>query len=376
MKKIAIICCSLMLCIICLCLCCCVKQVYMASKTYYDVFGTVLQITILLNDDKSIKKAEKDIDIIVANMRRLESIISANELRYPNSDIAKFNKLKKDESVNISDETAELFKLSKTLYEITEGAFDPSVYYLVDFWGFSDFGNGLNIKNEKPVLNSHLLEKLKKTVGFSMVNISGEKGSYKLTKSALPVYYNEVLLQLRLDFGAIGKGFAVDLMKDAIVKCGYNSGFISLGGSSIYALENLQSKDGFEIELVNPRSNSEQYYGKTYAFNEAVSSSGDYQRYFIENGRRYSHLIDSVSGFPINNNVAMVTVISQSAAVGDALTTAFSVMGKQKVKIFAQSEYFKKNDLKYALVVDNGETLIVSGNLSPTITDKKYIIEN
>lgn len=361
----------LVLCGVTLCGC---DSYYTAVNTFYEVFGTNLDIALIIND-ADMEAAYEAMDGAVELLRGLESKISSNELRYKNSYINEFNALSCGEHIEIDYETAELIGLCKELYEATDGYFDPTVYYLVEYWGFGNYGVDIGIKRVSNSDDTECIKGLLETVNFRGVGLTEVDGKYYLEKTAQAVAYNGNELELRLDLGGIGKGYATEKARAYLESLGYTDGYISLGGSSIYIMGNPTDKDGkIKVNLVNPRSSvtGRNYYGEIYMSRDGIASSGDYERFFIENGERYCHIINPKTGFPSRSGTIMATV-SGSSAVGDAVATALVMMSREEIREFTVGDWFKANITGYSVVYE-GEGYTVETSFDLKITDNSFLL--
>lgn len=344
------------------------------SKTYYDILGTNLDIMVIIEENADIDTAKQTMENVASEIRKLEALISSNEEAFPQSEIVAFNKSECGEKTEISPLTAEVFTLAKDLYSATNGIYNPALYYLVEYWGFGNYGKTI-IQSKKQPYDENA-SALLATANFDSIRLVSENGRLFLEKTASPVEYNGQLLQTAIDFGGIGKGFAADLAKDMLLKAGYTGGYISLGSSSIQILENPTEKDGkITVSLINPRGEETGVfnYGKIKLQSSSISSSGDYNKFFIEDGKRYCHIINPRTGFPTNTGIIMSTVVCKSASMGDALSTTLMCMNLDEIRQFASSEFVAENGITLAVIYDNGDgTFSVYENIGIKITARKF----
>lgn len=289
---------------------------------------------------------------IKATLAELEKQIS---VVIEDSDIAKFNALGYNESVSISKNTAEIIKIAKEVYELTNGSYDPTVYNSVDLWGFTPRFNSAYYSPTAPydreryqggfyLPSQEYIEAFKSISDFSLVELSGnDTDGYILTKKCKGVVVDGVTYNLQLDLGGIGKGYAVDVVQQILNDNGYKYGYFSCGGSSmsvmkyLYTAEGAYEKDQYGIGLRKPRfpkDELEEKFLKTFFKDMTLSTSGDYEHSYVLDGLRYCHIVDPSTGYPINVNgssaqkgICTVSVFGGGAAYNDALTTALCVMG-------------------------------------------------
>lgn len=235
----------------------------------------------------------------------------------------------------------------KTAYEFSErtnGYFDLTVAPLIDLWGF--YTKNYHVPDGGELQNA--LE----FVDYEKINISDKHIELNGTK---------------IDTDGIAKGYATDVIIESLKENSVDSALVSLGGN-IYAL-GRKSYSPWRIGIGDPQSPSE-YVGTVSAENKAVVTSGTYRRNFTQNGILYHHILDPSTGKNPENNLASVTVIGESAAECDALSTAFFVMGIDKAL-----EYLSDNPHLGAIFIDNGGGIYLTQNLKKDFkSNKDYTI--
>lgn len=158
------------------------------------------------------------------------------------------------------------------------------------------------------------------------------------------------------DFGGIAKGYAGDRLYEICKQNGIKSGILSLGGNIVTIGENPDG-EVWKIGIADPKNPSE-YIGYTEVIDKAVVTSGNYQRYFEENGKRYHHILNPKTGYPAESGLLSVTVISDSGILADALSTAFFVSGKDMV-----FKLYNELSFEAVLVTTDGE-IITTDNVN------------
>lgn len=205
----------------------------------------------------------------------------------------------------------ELFRKSAALSRLTEGAFDITVGPLVNAWGFGPDKHKSFTENKR--------DSLLKLVGMDKVSIVN--GS--LVKSDPHII---------LDFNAIAQGYSVDVVCRFFDKTGIKNYLVEIGGEvrgkgrKAGNLWRIGIDKPVDDNMV-PGQNLEAIVKIT---DEALSTSGNYRKFYIEDGVKYSHEINPKTGYPAKNTVLSATVIADDCATADALATAFMVMGKDK----------------------------------------------
>jgi thiamine biosynthesis lipoprotein len=209
------------------------------------------------------------------------------------------------------------FNKAKEIWKNTNGAFDPTVYPLVNAWGF---GPGKKQKIEKPIIDSIL-----KFVGFDLIELKGKTVVKKDPRVAL-------------DFNAFAQGYSVDVVSDFLNSKNINSYIVEIGGE-VYAKGKKTDGDNWTIGIEKPIDNqTSENPTKAIAKleNLAIATSGNYRRFFIENGVRYGHHIDPKTGYPTKNNLLSASIFAKECISSDANATGVLVMGLDKAKAFLQ----------------------------------------
>lgn len=216
-----------------------------------------------------------------------------------NSDVYRLNK---DGGGEIGEKTAEYFSLLIDVCGKSGGAFDFTLGGVSDLW---KFGTNPEIPDENALANalSHS--------GYKKVNLAENKISFSDS--------------LILDFGAAGKGIALDEVKNHLDSSKAKRAVVAVGGSVL-----LYGKGDFTVGIRNPEGNSGSYLAKLKTSACCVSTSGSYEQSFEQNGRIYHHILDPKTGYPVDNEVVSVTIISDSGLLSDALSTACFVLGVEK----------------------------------------------
>ena len=256
------------------------------------LMGTLIEIT--CQDKEAIKEAFKEIE-------RLENLLSKFN---PKSEISTINKQKE---LLASETTCDIIKKAIYYSEISGGAFDISIAPLSDIWKKA-------ISEKSLPKHEIVLEKLN--------NIGNDK-----------IIIKECFITLKnnasLDLGGIAKGYAVDKAIKKIRDMGIESAMVNAGGN-IYCLGKKQNKK-WKIGIQDPR-NPNRITNKIELENQAVATSGDYEQYFEVENKRYSHIINPKTGYPVNNGIISVTVIANDATTADILSTSCFVLGEENSK--------------------------------------------
>lgn len=265
------------------------KRLYRQKRV---MMGTFVEV---ISPDKSAA------NIAFAEIKRIEEILNKYN---PDSEVSKLNKLGR---LTVSPETFYVIKKAKEFWLSSEGAFDITVAKLADLWGFTDKQYILPKKAE--------IENALKLTGTD--------------KIILHEFDNVVQFKIpgmKIDLGAIAKGYALDYAVKKLKESGIKSCLINAGGQ-IYCLGRRFSKP-WRIGIKDPRRIKSVTYLELE--NKAVATSGDYEQYFLKDKKRYSHIFNPKTGYPAETKVVSVTVIAEDGLTADALGTAIFVLGKDK----------------------------------------------
>lgn len=220
-----------------------------------------------------------------------------------------------------------VFERSAEIKRITNGAFDPSVYPLVELWGFG-FSN-------RHAVTSDEVDSVLQFVGFTpalidLIEVNRDTYIYEET------HIRKGEPRAKLDFNAIAQGFSVDVLGDVLSEAGVSNYMIELGGEVYCRGVNADGKP-WRIAIDKPVTEGQrQLQAVVNLSNKALVTSGSYRKFYALNGRRYSHIIDPRSGYPVEHNLLSVTVMASDAAAADAYATAFMVMGMDETKRFLE----------------------------------------
>lgn len=272
---------------------------YNAKKDYDKQTENAVAMGTVVTASSYGESAAKHNKSIIALVQSLEDIIS---WRVESSQVAKLN-----ESGELdSDELAAVIKKCAEVSENSGGAFDITIGQVSRLWNFGTENEAVPEKKE--------LENALETVGFEKLTVSGEH----ITKS-----YGQ-----QVDLGAVGKGYACDLIYSYLQKTKLDGAVVSVGGSIVAYGNRNKAGDKWRIAIKHPRNQG--YIGTVSMENGFVSTSGDYERYFLQDGVRYHHILDARTGYPADSGLISVTVVCGSGLLSDALSTACFILGKEQ----------------------------------------------
>lgn len=307
---------------------------FFAMDTYMEVdaYGD--------NGEKAVAKAEKEVN-------KLDSILSTGK---STSEISKLNKNKKQV---VSADTMSLIKESVKISKTTNSAFNPTIYPLMELWGFTTKNYYVPKDNEiKPLLNHMDIDNIK---------IDERKNEVSFKDS-----------NMKIDLGAIAKGYTSSKIIDIFKENNIKSGMVTLGGN-VQVLGKKPDGSLWKVGIQNPIGEDE-YLGVLQTSDKAVITSGGYERNFTKNGKTYHHILDPSNGYPANNGLTSVTIISSDGTLADALSTSLFVMGKDKAIDFYKKSNYNFDFILYTsdnkLIISDGIEDIFSSNLDIKVVNK------
>lgn len=286
------------------------------TKLTKELFAmdTIMDLTIygFRKDGKTISEEELGavMNEAVERIHQLEDLFSVTK---KDSDVSKINAAE-GKPVTVSGETYELLGQCLQFAEMTEGLFDVSVYPLVRLWGFTT--------GEYRVPAEQEIREVLGDIDYKKIRFSGGD-QVQLPKG------------MQIDLGAAAKGYVSQKLMELFRERGIESAVVSLGGN-VQTMGKKQDGTRYRIGIVDPADGTS-LYGTLEAEDQAVITSGIYQRYFEKEGKTYHHIMDKRTGKPAENNLASVTVIAKEGTMGDALATALYVMGEEKAVQYQKS---------------------------------------
>lgn len=229
------------------------------------------------------------------------------------SEISRFNTASAPATLSVSRDMVTVSRLAQEAYELTDGAFDPTVMPLVNLWGFGPEFRGADIPAADAIAAA--LEE----VDFAAFRFAAEPP--QITK----------LHPLTLDYSAIAKGYAVDEIARLLEDLGYTNYLVDVGGEVLLSGEKAPGVE-WRIGLEAPQEGPREIFQAIGNAGQrlAIAASGDYRNYFDYDGQRYSHEIDPTTGWPVTHDLVSVTVLHPSAAMADALATAMMILGEER----------------------------------------------
>ncbi len=233
----------------------------------------------------------------------------------PASIISRINQ--HDTNIVVDQHFVNVFNKAQEVSEKTNGLFDITVGPVINAWGFGF--------SKKERVDSALIDSLLMNVGYSLVHIANNK----LIKKKPGVM---------LDFNAIAQGYTVDVLAVFLEEKNIHDYIIELGGE-VKAKGKKINNEYWTIGIDQPNESEMEGRPLKAAIqlqNQSLATSGNYRKFYTENGQKYSHIIDPHTGYPAKNNLLSASVIAPDCMTADAYATAFMVMGLEKSKQFLQ----------------------------------------
>jgi len=286
------------------------------------------------------------LDEAFARLRTIEEHMSANR---DDSELSRVNAMAGKEPVKVSEDTFYVISKALDYARLTNGGFDPSVGPLVKLW---NMGNG----GEKVPPAKNILA-AKALVDWRQIVLDATTRKVFLKKPGMA-----------LDLGAIAKGYAADEIEKILLNHKVKAAVIDLGGN-IFVFGSKKDKSPWRVGIQNPDSTRGEFLGIVAGGQMTVVTSGVYERYFIENAKRYHHILDPKTGFPVDNGLVSVSVVSKSSIDADALSTSLFVLGIEK-----GMEFLRQFPDTYAVFIDKDNRVYLSPGAGKvfTLQDKNY----
>lgn len=275
------------------------------------------------------KRAEEAVNAAMEEVKRLDALLSTGSA---SSEVSVINSTGKG---TVSEDTAKLLARAREIYESTEGLFDITVYPLMELWGFSTGSYYVPTKEE--------LENVRTCVGMDRLTFDG---------TTLTLDQGQ-----KIDFGGIAKGYTAAKIMKIFESYGIEDGMVSLGGN-IQSIGKNESGQPWNIGIRDPKGGPGDAIASIRVSGKAVVTSGGYERYFQEGGKTYIHILNPKTGYPAEEGLASVTVVSADGTLADALSTSLYLMGAS-----AAADYWREHseDFDMILITENEEIYVTEG---------------
>lgn len=299
---------SMMVCIVVLMLCSRLSaepQLRVSGET----MGTYFMVTI-----DSPPASDTNASVRAEILETLSTIIAQMSTWEPESEISRFNRSNSTDWFPVSAEFAAVVEEAHRVHQLTGGAFDPTVSPLIDLWGFGR-------REPDSVPDDAAISEALQSVGMQHLSVRSDPPALRRSRP-----------DVQLNLSAIAKGYAVDAIAEMLTRSGRPSYIVDIGGE-VRAGVAKASGAPWKIGIESPQSTrgSNASPARIVPITESsVATSGDYRNFYEVDGKVYSHTIDPVSGRPLENPPASVSVRHHSCMTADALATAMMVLGRDR----------------------------------------------
>ncbi len=268
-------------------------------KRTLKLMGSRFDITVVAPDERI---GNDYIDMAVAEITRIEKLISSWD---PQSETSLINMNAGNRPVKVSQELFDLIIRANSISRLTDGAFDISYAAMDRVWKFD--GAMKTLPNDEDIARSV------RFVGYERIQLNTDSMTVFLPEKGM-----------KIGFGAIGKGFAADKARRLLIDKGCVGGIINASGDmNVWGRQT--NGEPWKVGITNPL-NHDKVFSWFDLVDQAVVTSGDYEKYVEFNGRRYTHIIDPRTGWP-SSGLISVTVFAPKAELADALATSIFIMG-------------------------------------------------
>jgi len=273
------------------------KEQVPITKEFY-CFGTILQLKAFgKNSEKAIEKAA----LRLTNMNDKMSVFKDY------SEISKINFNAGGALQKVSKDTYYVIKKAVDYCKLSQGAFDITIRPIVRLWGIG--------REEERIPSEKEIEEKLKLVNYKDIVLDEESNSVGLMHESQEI-----------DVGGIAKGYAADEVKKIFVKHKIKSAVINLGGN-VYVLGNKTDGSPWKVGIQDPLGSQGEFVGTVSASNKSIVTSGNYERYFRMEGKKYHHILDTKTGYPSESEIISATIISDLSIDGDGLSTGVYILG-------------------------------------------------
>lgn len=283
--------------------------------------------------------AQEAVDKAAERVEALDALLSiGNE----NSEIYQLNQ---NGEATLSEEGGYLVERALELYKKTEGAFDIAIYPVMQAWGF-------------PTQDYHVPDD--DTLKEKLALADASKVNYD--KDTRKIFFDQDGMEI--DLGGIAKGYTSSQIMQIYQDCGVTSGLVNLGGN-VQALGCKTDGSKWRVAIQSP-DDTEEYLGILEIEDQAVITSGGYERYFEEDGVTYHHIIDPAIGYPADSGLISVTIVSDDGTLADGLSTSLFIMGEEKA-----AQFWRENSDEFEAIMEtsDGELYVTEGIADSLTTD-------
>lgn len=297
------------------------------SKSEF-MLDTVITLTIYGTDDDS------SIDEIFNTISELEGKLSIHE---EGSELALIRENAGINPVSVSKDTLAIFEKSVEYSNLSGGLFDITAGPLISLWAIGT--------EDQRVPSLEEIESALELIDYEKISINHEESTVYIENKGM--YAN---------LGAIAKGYIADKAAEKAKELGIDSAILNLGGN-VLLIGSKPDGSNFKVGIQDPDESTGGYMGIVEGSNLSIVTSGDYERYFIENGVKYHHILNPYSGYPVDSDIKSVSIITENSFDGDALSTTVLLMGLEKGLEFIEAT--EKTDAIF--ITKDNEIILTDG---------------
>lgn len=283
--------------------------------------------------------AQEAVDKAAERVEALDALLSTGN---ENSEIYQLNQ---NGEATLSEEGGYLVERALELYKKTEGAFDIAIYPVMQAWGF-------------PTQDYHVPDD--DTLKEKLALADASKVNYD--KDTRKIFFDQDGMEI--DLGGIAKGYTSSQIMQIYQDCGVTSGLVNLGGN-VQALGCKTDGSKWRVAIQSP-DDTEEYRGILEIEDQAVITSGGYERYFEKDGVTYHHIIDPAIGYPADSGLISVTIVSDDGTLADGLSTSLFIMGEEKA-----AQFWRENSDEFEAIMEtsDGKLYVTEGIADSLTTD-------
>ena len=290
------------------------------GMVYFNYFDTVSYVYCYINDSaEQFENCSADVAVILEEYHRLFDIY--HEYTGINN-LCTLNKNAGGEPLEVDEKLIDFLLTARELYEKTGGEMNIMMGAVLALW--HDCREAASQGEKGTVPDAAALEEAAGHIDFSLLEIDEENSTVTVTDP-----------DMRLDVGAIAKGYAVEMVAQSMEEKGITGYILNVGGN-VRAVGEKSDGEGWTVGVENPADEGEDYIAYLELSRESLVTSGSYQRYYLVNGERYHHIIHPDTLMPAEGYLS-VSVLTAHSGKGDALSTALFCMSMEEGKALAES---------------------------------------
>jgi thiamine biosynthesis lipoprotein len=268
------------------------------------------------------------------HLKQLDEMMSRTKR---GSEVYKINQEAGHDWVSVSRDTYQVVEAALRYAKLTNGMFDPTIAPLVDLWGIGT--------SHPQIPEAAALKAAQNLIDYQAVKLNAKESQVKLSKAGMG-----------LDLGGIAKGYAADSVVAYLRNNGVKSGFVSLGGN-VYVIGTKPDGSPWRIGIQDPFAERGVHTAVLEVKDTSIVTSGPHERYFIRDNRRYHHILDPTTGYPADNCLVSVTIVSPCSMTADALSTGIFLLGKTRGLALLEG----LDGVEGILITSNRQVYVTSG---------------